>query len=186
MTPASPMPDDAAPRGMRGTLWRWALVAGVAVSILAVGPPAGITLQGWRLLAIFVATIAASIVRPAPMGAVVFIAVCVLAITGTMTPADALAGYSDPIVWLVLCAFMISRSVTKTGLGRRIAFGFIRLLGSRSLGLAYALVATDTVLASIVPSNSARAGASCSRLPAAWLRLTSPRRAGRAGGWAPS
>ena len=158
MTPASPMPDDAAPRGMRGTLWRWALVAGVAVSILAVGPPAGITLQGWRLLAIFVATIAASIVRPAPMGAVVFIAVCVLAITGTMTPADALAGYSDPIVWLVLCAFMISRSVTKTGLGRRIAFGFIRLLGSRSLGLAYALVATDTVLASIVPSNSARAG----------------------------
>ena len=53
---------------------------------------------------------------------------------------------------------MISRSVTKTGLGRRIAFGFIKLLGNRSLGLAYALVATDTVLASIVPSNSARAG----------------------------
>ena len=120
---------------------------------LVVGPPTGITLQGWRLLAIFVATIVASIVRPAPMGAVVFIAICALAITGTMTPVDALTGYSDPIVWLVLCAFMISRSVTKTGLGRRIAFGFIRLLGSRSLGLAYALVATDTVLASIVPSN---------------------------------
>jgi DASS family divalent anion:Na+ symporter len=152
------MPDDTATGGVRQVLWRWALVAGIAAAILAVGPPAGITLQGWRLLAIFVATIAASIVRPAPMGAVVFIAVCVLAFTGTMTPVDALAGYADPIVWLVLCAFMISRSVTKTGLGRRIAFGFIKLLGNRSLGLAYALVATDTVLASIVPSNSARAG----------------------------
>ena len=143
---------------LRGVAWRWALVVGVAIAILLVGPPAGITAQGWRLVAIFIATIAASIVRPAPMGAVVFIAICVLAITGTMTPADALAGYADPIVWLVLCAFMISRAVTKTGLGRRIAFGFIRLLGNRSLGLAYALVASDTVLASVVPSNSARAG----------------------------
>ena len=73
-----------------------------------------------------------------------------------MTPIDALTGYSDPIVWLVLCAFMISRSVTKTGLGRRIAYEFIRLLGGRSLGLAYALVATDTVLASVVAVNSVR------------------------------
>ncbi len=150
-------PPDAA-GAARGRVSRWALVVGVALAILAVGPPAGITPQGWRLLAIFVATIAASVVRPAPMGAVVFIAVCVLAFTGTMTPMDALAGYADPIVWLVLCAFMISSAVTRTGLGRRIAFGFIRLLGDRSLGLAYALVATDTVLASVVPSNAARAG----------------------------
>ncbi|MBF8291347.1 MAG: anion transporter [Steroidobacteraceae bacterium] len=158
MNEASPVQDETAARGMPRVLRRWALVAGIAAAILWVGPPAGITPQGWRLLAIFVATIAASIVRPAPMGAVVFIAVCVLAVTGTMTPADALAGYADPIVWLVLCAFMISRSVTKTGLGRRIAYEFIRLLGGRSLGLAYALVATDTVLASVVPSNAARAG----------------------------
>lgn len=34
------------------------------------------------------------------LGAVVFIAICVLAFTGTMTPVDALTGYSDPIVWL--------------------------------------------------------------------------------------
>ena len=131
---------------------------GVAATVLIIGPPAGITEQSWRLLAIFLATIVGSIVRPLPMGAVVFLGVCATAVTGTMTPADALRGYADPIVWLVLCAFMISRAVTKTGLGRRIAFLFIRLIGHRSLGLAYALVATDTVLASIVPSNSARAG----------------------------
>lgn len=158
MTPPSPLPDDTAPDGRRPVLWRWALVAGIGIAINAIGPPEGITAQGWRLLAIFVATIAASIVRPAPMGAVVIIAISVIALTGAMTPADALAGYGDPVVWLVLCALMISHAVTKTGLGRRIAFKFIRLLGSRSLGLAYALVATDTVLASVVPSNAARAG----------------------------
>ena len=158
MTVTPQQPADSTTVDVRSALWRWALVVGVAIVILYIGPPDSITVQGWRLLAIFIATIVASIVRPAPMGAVVFIAVCVLAFTGTMTPVDALAGYGDPIVWLVLCAFMISRAVTKTGLGRRIAFEFIQLLGKRSLGLAYALVATDTVLASVVPSNSARAG----------------------------
>ena len=61
-------------------------------------------------------------------------------------------------MWLVLCAFFLSRGVLKTGLGRRIAFLFIRALGRSSLGLAYALVSTDTLLAAFLPSNSARAG----------------------------
>jgi divalent anion:Na+ symporter, DASS family len=141
-----------------GVGWRWLVVLGVAAAILLIGAPEGVTAQSWRLLAIFVATIVASIVRPAPMGAIIFLGVCALTISGTLTPLDALRGYADPIVWLVLCAFMISRAVTNTGLGRRIAFGFIRLIGHRSIGLAYALVGTDTLLASIVPSNSARAG----------------------------
>ncbi len=142
----------------QGTLWRWAVVIAVAAAVLLAGTPAGIKSEDWQLLAIFAATIIASIVRPAPMGSIVFLAICAIAVTGIMTPLQALQGYADPIVWLVLCAFMISRAITKTGLGRRIAFLFIRLLGKRSLGLAYSLVATDVVLASIVPSNSARAG----------------------------
>jgi DASS family divalent anion:Na+ symporter len=133
-------------------------VLAVAAAVLMAGPPDGITAQNWRLLAIFLATIVGSIVRPVPPGAVIFLGICAIAVTGTMTPFDALRGYADPIVWLVLCAFMLSRGVAKTGLGRRIAYHFIRFLGQRSLGLAYALGATDVLLASIVPSNSARSG----------------------------
>ncbi|MGQ0766863.1 MAG: DASS family sodium-coupled anion symporter [Gemmatimonadota bacterium] len=138
--------------------WRWALVLGTAAAVLLSGPPEGITQKSWNLLAIFLATIVGSIVRPAPTGAVIFFGVCAIAVTGTMTPVDALRGYADPIVWLVLSAFMIARGVLTTGLGRRIAFIFIRFLGERSIGLAYALVGTDAVLATVVPSNSARAG----------------------------
>ncbi len=104
------------------------------------------------------ATIVGSIVRPAPAGAVVLLGVAALAITGTLPVDRALAGYAEPIVWLVLAAFFISRGMTKTGLGRRIALIFIRAIGAHSLGLGYALVATDFVLASVIPSNSARAG----------------------------
>jgi DASS family divalent anion:Na+ symporter len=137
---------------------RWSAVVGSALLLLAAPVPAGITTTSWHLFAIFIATIVGSIVRPVPAGGVVFLGITAVALTGTLPPAEALAGYADPLVWLVLCAFFMSRGILKTGLGRRIAFLFIRALGKSSLGLAYALVSTDTLLASFLPSNSARAG----------------------------
>ncbi len=154
-TPAAPESGSTRPPAL---IWRWVAVFAIAILILWFGPPEGITQVSWRLFAIFAATIVGSIVQPMSAGAVVFLGVCAIAVTGTMTPVDSLRGYADPIVWLVLCAFFISRGVLKTGLGRRIAFLFIRALGKRSLGLSYALVSTDAILATIVPSNSARAG----------------------------
>src|SRR5262249_4669293 len=61
-------------------------------------------------------------------------------------------------VWLMLTAYFMSRALIKTGLARRIALNFVRLLGGNTLGLSYALVATDTVLAGMIPSNAARVG----------------------------
>jgi DASS family divalent anion:Na+ symporter len=84
--------------------------------------------------------------------------VAALAITGALPIRDALGGYADPIVWMVLAAFFISRAMLKTGLGRRTALLFIRLIGHQTLGLGYALVATDFLLASIIPSTAARSG----------------------------
>jgi DASS family divalent anion:Na+ symporter len=139
-------------------LTRWLAVVGSALVVLWFPAPAGISAESWRLLAIFTATIVGSIVRPVPAGAIVFLGVSTIALTNTLPTAKALSGYSDPIVWLVLCAFFLARGVLKTGLGRRIAFLFIRALGRSSLGLAYALVSTDTLLAAFLPSNSARAG----------------------------
>jgi len=88
----------------------------------------------------------------------VLIGIAALALTGTLPTEEALAGYADPIVWLVLAAFFMSRGMIKTGLGRRIAFVFIRAIGRHSLGLGYALVSTDMLLAMFIPSNGARAG----------------------------
>jgi DASS family divalent anion:Na+ symporter len=88
----------------------------------------------------------------------VLLGVAALALTGTLPVDQALGGYGDPIVWLVLAAFFMSRGMIKTGLGRRIAFLFIRAIGRHSLGLGYALVSTDMLLAMVIPSNGARAG----------------------------
>lgn len=137
---------------------RWGVVLFVAAGILLIPVPEGITPQSWRLLAIFAATITGSIVRPIPGAAVVLLGVTALPVFNVLTINEALTGYADPVVWLVLAAFFISRGMIKTGLGRRIAFLFIKAIGKHSLGLGYALAATETVLATVIPSTGARSG----------------------------
>jgi DASS family divalent anion:Na+ symporter len=137
---------------------RWAAVLGVFGLVWLWPPPAGVEPASWRLLAVFAATIAGLIFQPVPGGLVVLLGVTALPLVGALPIQSALAGYADPIVWLVLAAFLLSRGMIKTGLGRRIAYIFIRAIGHRSLGLGYALVGSEFVLASFIPSNAARNG----------------------------
>ncbi|HEX2269362.1 MAG TPA: SLC13 family permease, partial [Pyrinomonadaceae bacterium] len=111
---------------LRGRLLRWAIVLLVAGGIMLIPVPEGVTPQSWRLLAIFAATIMGSIVQPIPGAAIVLLGVTALPLFNVMRINEALTGYADPVVWLVLAAFFISRGMIKTGLGRRIAFLFIK------------------------------------------------------------
>ena len=154
-------PDKGRASSRRATqikLIKWGVVLFSAFAIAFTPVPSGITAQSWRLLAIFVATIIGSIVRPVSSAAMVLLGVTAIALTGALPVDEALRGYADPVVWLVLAAFFIARGMIKTGLGRRIALIFIRAIGHHSLGLGYALAATSTVLASVVPSVGARSG----------------------------
>ena len=145
-------------RGARVDTARLAAVVLVGAVIWLVPAPAGVQPRAWQLLAIFVATMVGIVLRPLPMGAVALIAVAVAVLSGTLTITEATAGFGNTVVWLVVAAFFIATAFIKTGLGTRIAYHFMRVLGQSSLGLAYGLVATDLVLAPAIPSNTARAG----------------------------
>ena len=132
--------------------------------------PEGVSPNAWHLLAIFVATIAAIIGKALPLGALSVIAIAVVAITrvtvepGTEKAAaqaikDALSSFSNELIWLIAIAVMIARGVIKTGLGERIGYYFISLFGKKTLGIAYSLALSETVLAPFTPSNTARGGA---------------------------
>ena len=137
---------------------RLAAVVLVGATLWFVPVPSGVEPRAWHLLAIFVATMVGIILRPIPMGAVAFVAAAFAVLSDTLTIAEATAGFGSTVVWLVVAAFFIATAFIKTGLGIRIAYHFMRVLGKRSLGLAYGLVATDLVLAPAIPSNTARAG----------------------------
>lgn len=133
-----------------------AVVVGIILWFLPV--PAGLKLQAWHLLAIFVATILGFILQPLPIGAVSFIALAVAGLTKTLTPAEALNGFGQSIMWLIVSAFLFALGFIKTGLGKRIAYKIMGAIGDSSLKLGYALVLSDLVISPATPSNTARAG----------------------------
>ncbi len=143
---------------MQNKLVKWLIVFGCGLLIAVIPRPEGVTREAWTLLAIFVATIVGSIVQPLSGSAMVLFGVIATSLFGALPIEKALSGYADRFVWLVLAAFFISRAMIKTGLGHRIALIFVRLIGRKTLGLGYALVFTDFILASFIPSTGARSG----------------------------
>ena len=137
--------------------WRWAAVLAPGL-LLYLLPLPGLSLVQRHLLAIFVATIVALVAQPLPMGASVVVSMTLLALTGTLTPAKVLSGFSNITVWLIFLAFLFGRAFTVTGLGQRIGYLFVRRFARSPLSLGYSLAAADLVLAPFIPSDTARGG----------------------------
>ncbi|ARJ57007.1 DASS family sodium-coupled anion symporter [Campylobacter cuniculorum] len=72
---------------------------------------------------------------------------------------DALSAFSNSLIWLIVVSVIIARGVIKTGLGERLAYYFISIFGKKTLGIAYSICLSETILAPVTPSNTARAGA---------------------------
>jgi len=129
-----------------------------AATIWKIAAPVGLTDKAWHVFIIFITTIAALVLNPLPMGAVALLCIIACVLTNTLSLAEGLSGFSDSIIWLVVFAFFLSNGFIKTGFGSRIAYHLILLVGKSTLGLSYALVIVDFMLAPFIPSVSARGG----------------------------
>ncbi|XP_024986674.1 dicarboxylate transporter 1, chloroplastic-like [Cynara cardunculus var. scolymus] len=158
VVPAKPEPTPA-PVPWQGASMK-PLVASIATGIILwfVPVPSGVSKIAWQLLSIFLATIVGIITQPLPLGAVALMGLGACVLTKTLTFAAAFSAFGDPIPWLIALAFFFARGFIKTGLGNRIAYQFVSLFGSSSLGLGYSLVFSEALLAPAIPSVSARAG----------------------------
>jgi hypothetical protein len=136
------------------------LLASIATGVLIwfIPAPLGVPRNAWQLLAIFLSTIVGIITQPLPLGAVALLGLGAAVLTRTLTFAAAFSAFGDPIPWLIALAFFFARGFIKTGLGKRVAYAFVSAFGGSSLGLGYALVFAEAVLAPAIPSVSARAG----------------------------
>ena len=139
-------------------LWKFLVPVAIGVVLWFLPPPDGLPLKAWQMFAVFVATIAGIITAPLPMSVVAIIGATVAALAGVVSFDDVVKSTGTDLVWLILLAFFISRGVIKTGLGRRIALLFMRLLGKRTIGLGYGLGITELIVAPAMPSITARAG----------------------------
>lgn len=130
----------------------------LGVFIWFLPPPEGVTTQAMHVFAIFVFTVIGIILRPFPVGTIAFLGLMLSVATKTLSFTETFSGFVNPIVWLIVVAFFISRGFIKTGLGERVAYFVIRLLGKSTLGMGFGLVLTDLILAPAIPSLTARVG----------------------------
>lgn len=136
----------------------WPLIVGIGLFLLTPLRPATISVAGWHMFAIFLATIIACITKPLAIAGVAIIAYVIVVGIGLVPMKTALAAFGDSTPWTIAMAYMIARGFTKTGLGRRIALIFVRQFGKKTLGLAYSLGLIDLVVSPATPSNTARSG----------------------------
>ncbi|KAL4428826.1 hypothetical protein ABPG77_005264 [Micractinium sp. CCAP 211/92] len=154
--PAQPPATPSWP-GAKPVPFLAAVGIGLALRFL-VPIPAGITVQAWTLLSIFVSTIAGLVLEPLPVGAWAFMAVTTAIATKTLTFAQAFSAFTNDVIWLIVVSFFFARGFEKTGLGERVATLFVKIFGKSTLGLAYGLSVAEACIAPAMPSTTARAG----------------------------
>lgn len=130
-------------------------VIAVPLILLIIPAPEGLSPLAWSLFAIYVGAILGLVFQPFSEPVIMLSAVSICSIFLNNTKL-ALSGYSDLTTWLVFSTVLISITFIETGLGRRIAFHLIRLLGRTTLGLGYAGAILDYILSPGIPSNTAR------------------------------
>src|SRR5688572_24916623 len=136
---------------------------GIATAVLALGiwftpPPGGLTIEAWRLFAIFAAAIFSVVAGALPILTASLVAVAAAVLSGVVTPEKAYAGFSNGTILLIVLAFLVARAVVKCGLGARVGHGLVAVFGRSTLGLSYSIFLVDAVIAPAFPSNTARSG----------------------------
>lgn len=157
-------------------IWKGLLPLLLGGGLALLPAPAGLAPYAWHYFALFAAVVAALVLEPLPGGAIGLIGLTAAVLLGRyvlfsptqlasprFNPASAalvwgLSGFANGTVWLIFGAFMFALAYEKTGLGRRMALGLVKLMGRRTLTLGYAVLGADLLLAPFTPSNTARSG----------------------------
>lgn len=145
--------------------FKWKELLGISIIAIVFymqNPPIGLSVNGYHLALLFIATIAAIVLNVMPTGAIAVLSIAVYCIVlpveqvGSSAIKTELHNFSNSLIWLIVIAFMIAKAFSKTGLGERISLILLRKFGSSSLRIAYCIGLADYILAPATPSNTAR------------------------------
>lgn len=142
----------------RRTLVAQATTALLVAAIWWSAPPEGLTLQAWRLFALFIGAIVAVVVGALPILTASVLAAAMAVLTRVLPAADAYAGFGNGTILLIVIAFLVADAVVKCGLGTRAGHFIVSRFGRSTLGLSYSIFALDAIIAPAFPSNTARSG----------------------------
>jgi len=153
------------------------ILIAIIASTYIIPTPEGLSVVGWHLFGVYVATIVAIILKPFALPVILLAGVAISSIIIGVTPGEewfdaknnkmleialeegeVLNGYKSGTTWLVFAAFAMSTAFVATGLGKRIAYLLIGAFGSTTLRLGYVNACLDLLISPAMPSVTARAG----------------------------
>ncbi|MCX6814837.1 MAG: DASS family sodium-coupled anion symporter [Candidatus Aenigmarchaeota archaeon] len=127
----------------------------IAVFIILLGSPAppGLSLLGWRAIAIFSLVVMLWVTELVPLPVAAILGGVLQPLLGIATVTGALAGFASSSVFLILAGFIIAAGLVKTGLDKRIAYSFVGISKKPERILLGLILATGIL--SMIISNTA-------------------------------
>jgi solute carrier family 13 (sodium-dependent dicarboxylate transporter), member 2/3/5 len=138
----------------------WRRAAGLAMIPLMIGvmlvvpAPAGLAVEGWRVACVAVMMAALWISEAIPIPATALLPLVLLPLAGVTTVEDAAAPYANPVIYLFMGGFLLSLSMQRWGLHRRIALGILGRVGSRPRSILAGFMLASALLSMWI-SNAA-------------------------------
>lgn len=127
--------------------------------ILALPNPAGLSNAGKATLAVMVWSCTIWIFESMPVGVSGLLIPMLLVMTGGAAPfPKAASGFTTPVVFLCLAAFLFAAIMQSAGLDRRIALKILHAVKVKTVnGVIWAMFGVNLVLSLIIPAANARA-----------------------------
>ena len=136
------------------------LIAILAVATLAwtfLKPVAGLSDKALHMIIIFVATMSGIMLEVCSTVAFLLMSMLIANLTGTIEVKEGFCGFSNIVPWLLFLVLSLATAITRTSLGMRLAYIFMKFFGKGINGLSYSIILTELFVAPILPSNTARA-----------------------------
>ncbi len=123
---------------------------------------------------ILAATIALFISNLLRLDLVALLSLLALTLTGILTPAEALAGFSDPVVLMIAGLFVVSGALFRTGVAARLGRGIGVMAGKSEVRMAVFVMLTAAVLSGFMSSTGTVAVLLPAIVTLAWKAGVSP------------
>ncbi|WP_411679778.1 DASS family sodium-coupled anion symporter [Clostridium thailandense] len=136
------------------TLLKLLPVVLIPLALWMVPAPAGLKVETWHTVALYVALLLGLVVRPFSEPIITLITIGLISMF--INPKIVYSGYAADMAWFMLAVMIVCAAFVKTGLGKRIAYNLLTRFGKTSLGLGYMLMIVDLILSPATGSNSSR------------------------------
>ena len=113
--------------------------------------------MGWETIFVFALVALAGIAMATGrvrMDVTAFLVVLALGLSGILSPKEALAGFSDPVVLTIASLLIVGEALARTGIAAGIGGWVIRLAGSSENRTLFLLMISSAILSSIMSSTA--------------------------------